>query len=160
MKKYILVLAFAALSASVEAWDGEGTIAAPYLIRNSADWAALAEAVSAGNVAQGTSFRLMGDINATAMVGIKGHPFSGSFDGGGHTITADITTTSGRAAPFGFINNASISHVKIAGSIHGGLHSAGLAGSVSGTGNTIRYAQEQEKTVIVIDPQTLETKII
>ena len=33
-------------------------------------------------------------------------------------------------------------------------------GKPSGTGNTIRYAQEQEKTVIVIDPQTLETKII
>lgn len=33
-------------------------------------------------------------------------------------------------------------------------------GKPSGTGNTIRYAQEQGKTVIVIDPQTLETKII
>ena len=33
-------------------------------------------------------------------------------------------------------------------------------GKPSGTGNTVRYAQEQEKTVIVIDPQTLETKII
>ena len=137
MKKYILVLAFAALSASVEAWDGEGTIAAPYLIRNSADWAALAEAVSAGNVAQGTSFRLMGDINATAMVGTSSHHFKGSFDGGGHTITADITTTSGRAAPFGYIENATISHVKIDGTIKGGLHTAGLAGSVSGTGNVI-----------------------
>ena len=33
-------------------------------------------------------------------------------------------------------------------------------GKPSGTGNTVRYAQEQGKTVIVIDPQTLETKII
>ena len=33
-------------------------------------------------------------------------------------------------------------------------------GKPSGTGNTVKYAQEQGKTVIVIDPQTLETKII
>ena len=33
-------------------------------------------------------------------------------------------------------------------------------GKPSGTGNTVRYTQEQGKTVIVIDPQTLETRII
>ena len=33
-------------------------------------------------------------------------------------------------------------------------------GKPSGTANTVKYAQEQGKTVIVIDPQTLETKII
>ena len=33
-------------------------------------------------------------------------------------------------------------------------------GKPSGTGNTVRYAQEQDKTVIVIDPQTIETRII
>ena len=33
-------------------------------------------------------------------------------------------------------------------------------GKPSGTGNTVKYAQEQGKTVFIIDPQTLETKII
>ena len=33
-------------------------------------------------------------------------------------------------------------------------------GKPSGTANTVKYAREQGKTVIVIDPQTLETKII
>ena len=33
-------------------------------------------------------------------------------------------------------------------------------GKPSGTGNTVKYAQEQGKTVFIIDPQTLETKIV
>ena len=73
-------------------WDGSGTATDPYQIRNSADWATLASEVSEGKVADGTAFRLMGDINATAMVGTSSHHFKGSFDGGGYTITADITT--------------------------------------------------------------------
>lgn len=33
-------------------------------------------------------------------------------------------------------------------------------GKPSGTGNTVRYAQEQGKTVFIINPETLETRII
>ena len=120
-------------TAPVWAWDGSGTTADPYQIRNSADWKTLATEVSAGNVADGTAFLLMGDISITDPVGTSDHKFSGAFDGGGHTITATLSAESGHTAPFAYVNNATISHLHVAGTIQGGLHTAGLCGSVTGT---------------------------
>lgn len=121
----------------VWAWDGAGTAADPYHIRNSADWATMATEVNAGHVADGTAFRLMGDISIKDPVGTSDHRFNGTFDGGGHTITATLSATSGRTAPFAYVNSATISHLHVKGTIRGGRHTSGITASVSGTGNTI-----------------------
>ena len=114
-------------------WDGLGTVTDPYQIRNSADWATLASEVSSGNVASGTAFKLMGDISISTAVGTSDHRFSGTFDGGGHTITANLSATSGLAAPFAYVTSATISHLHVEGTIQGGKHTAGLCGGVMGT---------------------------
>jgi hypothetical protein len=114
-------------------WDGSGTVTDPYQIRNSADWATLASEVSAGHVAAGTAFKLMGDISISTAVGTSDHRFSGTFDGGGHTITANLSATSGLAAPFAYVTSATISHLHVVGTIQGGKHTAGLCGGVMGT---------------------------
>ena len=115
------------------AWDGSGTSDDPYQIRNSADWVTLATEVAAGNVAAGTAFQLMGDISINTSVGTESNRFQGTFDGGGHTITANLSVTSGLTAPFAYVTSANISHLHVDGTIHGGPHTAGIAGGVMGT---------------------------
>lgn len=115
------------------AWDGSGTTANPYLIRNSADWQTLATEVAAGNVADGTAFKLLGDITIKTPVGTVDHRFTGVFDGDGHTITASLSVNSDLTAPFAYVTDATISHLHVDGAIQGGLHTAGIAGSVLGT---------------------------
>ena len=127
-----LVLLFAH-SVPAWAWDGSGTAADPYQIRNSSDWATLAVQVDSGHVADGTAFLLMGDISITAPVGTSEHRFNGTFDGGGHTITATLSAGNSFMAPFAYVNNATISHLNVTGTIQGGLHTAGLCGSIVGT---------------------------
>ena len=117
----------------VYAWDGLGTTANPYLIRNSADWQTLATEVAAGNVADGTAFKLLGDITIKTPVGTVDHRFTGVFDGDGHTITASLSVNSGLIAPFAYVTDATISHLHVDGAIRGGLHTAGIAGAVLGT---------------------------
>ena len=125
------------MAQGVRAWDGSGTVENPYQIRNSADWQTLAAEVSNGNVAVGTAFRLMGDISITTPVGTSDHRFSGIFDGGGHTITASLSVPSGRTAPFAYVEDATISHLHVDGTIQGGKHTAGITSSVTGTDNRI-----------------------
>ena len=117
----------------VYAWDGSGTTANPYLIRNSADWQTMATQVAAGNVTDGTAFKLLGDITIKTPVGTPDHRFTGVFDGDGHTITASLSANSGLIAPFAYVTDATISHLYVNGVIQGGLHTAGIAGSVLGT---------------------------
>ena len=125
------------MAQGVRAWDGSGTVENPYQIRNSADWQTLAAEVSNGNVAVGTAFRLMGDISITTPVGTSDHRFSGIFDGGGHTITASLSVPSGHTAPFAYVEDATISHLHVDGTIQGGKHTAGITSSVTGTDNRI-----------------------
>jgi hypothetical protein len=139
MKKsfYLFLSSMLLIVGQAKAWDGSGTEADPYLIRNSADWATLATETNAGNTPAGTFFKLTGDISASACVGTSGHPFMGSFDGGGHTVNATLTASTGVMAPFAYVKNASIGHVKVAGNITGGKHTAGLVGVADGGVNYI-----------------------
>ena len=111
-----------------------------FTINNNADWDTFVENVAKGTTYEGQLVKLNADvsISATDLVGTKVYPFKGIFDGGGHTITCTIDYTSYEsAAPFHNIYNATIMNVKVAGSITGANHCAGLVGNASGT-NTIR----------------------
>ncbi|MBQ4294943.1 MAG: hypothetical protein II755_05080, partial [Prevotella sp.] len=92
---------------------------------------------SSGQATDGAFYRLMGDIAVKKSVGTSSHPFKGTFDGGGHAITASLSTASGIAAPFAYISNATISHLKVGGLIQGGLYTAGVAGYVVGGTNVV-----------------------
>ena len=93
----------------------------------------LAAKVDSGKVADGTAFKLLGDITIKTPVGTAAHRFKGVFDGDGHTITASLSVNSGLTAPFAYVTDATISHLHVDGAIQGGLHTAGIAGSVLGT---------------------------
>lgn len=54
---------------TVRAWDGTGTAADPYLVKNDNDWIALATEVEAGTSHDGHFFKLATDIDITIGVG-------------------------------------------------------------------------------------------
>ena len=96
----------------------------------------------AGKVNSGASYltsivTLAADISISAMVGTAEHPFSGTFDGAGHTLTVSISSTEMCAAPFRHIDLATIKNLTVTGTVSSsGYHAAGLVGGCAHT-NTI-----------------------
>ena len=111
-----------------------------FTINDEEDWDTFVINVAKGTTYEGQLVKLNADVSISTgdMVGTADYPFKGIFDGGGHTITCTIDYTSYEsAAPFHNIYNATIMNVKVAGSITGANHCAGLVGNASGT-NSIR----------------------
>ncbi|MBQ9459572.1 MAG: hypothetical protein IJU66_06525 [Oscillospiraceae bacterium] len=130
-------------------------------IANDADWAAFAEAVNNGTSDySGKLVVLDGDVTARTPVGVQTtendkttvHAFKGTFDGGGHTLTAaiDEMVESGNeefpyiydgapqgTAPFRVIEGATVRNLKVAGEVKGGWHTAGVVGFSRGSNNLI-----------------------
>jgi len=120
---------------------GSGTEADPYLIRSTFEWDSFAKLVKEGTRFSDQFVKLENDITISTMVGEREeYPFSGTFLGGGHTLTADISNINskyGGIAPFFYIKDATIQNVKVAGTISSNsYHTAGLVGFADGT-NTI-----------------------
>ena len=109
---------------------------ADVIIKTAADWNAFAESVNGGNTYAGKTVRLMKDISVSTMVGTENHPFSGTFDGGGHTLNVTINASSTTyAAPFRTIGGGTvIKNLTVIGNVVGGNHCAGLVGHIEGSG--------------------------
>ena len=116
-------------------WSGSGTEADPYMINNTDEWQLLVDSVSAGNTYSGTFFRLGNDISVTTMVGISGKTFNGIFDGNGHTLTVNYTTTAEYCGPFCYTYGATIKNLRTTGTINtSNIRAGGVVGR-NGTGN-------------------------
>ena len=122
---------------------GTGTAGDPYTISNSDEWTNFAYNVNSGNNYTGKYVKLTNDISVTTPVGdhasdSDNKPFSGTFLGDGHTITAALAIDGKQGlAPFRCIDGATIRDLKVAGTIASNQnHTAGIAGFASGT-NTI-----------------------
>jgi hypothetical protein len=91
---------------------------ADLFIRTAADWNNFATNVNNGTESyQGKVVKLAADISVSTMVGDESHPFKGTFDGCGHTLTFNYTTDADNAAPFQWIKNAVIKNLKVIGEI-------------------------------------------
>ena len=122
---------------------GTGTAGDPYTISNSDEWINFVYNVNNGNSYNGKYVKLTSDISVTTPVGYRvsdsdNKPFSGTFLGGGNTITVTLDDDGNQGlAPFRYINGATIKDLKVAGTIASSqYHSAGVVGFASGT-NTI-----------------------
>ena len=115
--------------------SGAGTKENPWLINHTSDWNVLAQNVLNGNSYSGQYVKLMADIDIVRMVGANdSHPFSGTFLGDGHTITAAINGYNEGTAPFNCISGATIKNLTVAGTIASGQrHLSGLVGFAYGT---------------------------
>ncbi len=112
------------MSQSVLGWDGKGTSTEPYLIATSADWQQLATDVNGGMSFSGNVFRLAGDIDVGGVsVGNSNRtPFSGTFDGNGHTLTYNVgigdEVAAEACAPFRHVSEATFRHLNTTGIIN------------------------------------------
>ena len=112
------------------AWNGSGSSGDPYLIASTADWNTLATSTDEYS---DTFFKLTADITVTTM---RTKTFSGTFDGGGHSLTFNYTATGDNAAPFAYITGATIKNLRVAGTINtGSKFAAGIAAQTDGTTN-------------------------
>ena len=118
-------------------------------ISSKADWETFCNAVNSGTNYQGVTVRLMNDINeaVNTMCGAytsdsDKKPFSGTFDGQGHTLPIYVENQKRFAAPFKCVEGATIQNLRITGTIDGensgdGKLLAGLVGVSFGNTNII-----------------------
>lgn len=111
----------ATCTVNVYPWAGSGTADDPFQIQNVDDWNTLAANVTGGKTYSGIYFKMTDDIiGVTTRTGKNSvNPFSGTFDGQGHTMNLNIystTTADVTSAPFGAISGATIKNLHITGS--------------------------------------------
>ena len=82
----------------------------------------------------GKTVKLDADVSSSEMAGTSGHPFKGTFDGQGNTLTFNRTAAEHLSAPFHYINGATISNLHVGGTITGGTYESlgGLVGHSEG----------------------------
>ena len=116
-----------------------------WLITNAGDWNELSGNLETYN---GGSFKLTTDISVTTMVGSESVPFSGTFDGQGHTLTVNYIIQDKYSwedqgqAPFRYIQGANIKNLHVAGNITISdigvcIQAAGIAGLAQNSPCTI-----------------------
>ena len=145
-KTFLMTALFCAIFQGTWAWDGSGTQTDPYLINDNADWRELAQQVSNGNAFNGRFFEMTADIDAEGIsAGTDQRAFSGTFDGGGHTLTYDrggampdrFEYVDDYCAPFIRLDGATIRHLKVKGSIFSRhKFAAGIASLIDGSQTT------------------------
>ena len=124
--------------------QGAGTEESPYLISSADDWNTFVTNVNNGISFSGKVIKLTDDISVTTMAGSyqdddNYQPFSGTFDGGGYTLTINVSNQSRFAAPFKCVSGATIRNLHTTGTIDGTGNSDGklLAGLIGVSfGNT------------------------
>ena len=99
----------------------------------------------------GKTVKLGTSIESSEIAGKSGHPFKGTFDGQGNTLTFNLQASEGYSAPFHYINGATISNLHVQGTITGGTYESlgGLVGRAEGniTINNCRVSTEISTTV-------------
>ena len=88
-----------------------------YTIRSAEDWNDFAAAVESGKDFSQRTVNLVSDITVSTPVGSTNHPFTGTFDGNGHTLTFNSTASANYWAPFHYVKDATIKNLHVAGTI-------------------------------------------
>ena len=112
---------------------GSFTQADPYLIGSTDNWNDFVQNVGIGHTFNGQFVKLTANISVAAMAN---GTFSGTFDGDGKTINANISG-SGAMALFGSLNGGTIKNLKLTGSVSGDIHTAALLVSLGNGGTNI-----------------------
>ncbi len=102
-------------------------------LANASDWNHLAIDIANGWSNEGQTITMTGNFTATTMLS----NFSGTFDGGGHTLTLNLDAETSCVAPFSTIQNATIRDLIVEGNVSGARHSSGLVGGTVGGTNLI-----------------------
>ena len=108
-----------------------------YTIKTANGWNWFCYALNSGLAPDGFSgktVKLGTSVGSSEMAGTSGHPFKGTFDGQGNTLTFNLQASEGNSAPFHYTNGATISNLHVTGLIEGNDISplAGLVGKATG----------------------------
>lgn len=116
--------------------DSEGRM----ILRSAADWKTFAELVNGGQT--GTSAIMAADIDlgddSLVMAGTSAHPYAGTFDGNGHTLTFNPKDTLNEQyyAPFRYVGSTTIRKLHTQGHlVSHQKFTAGLIGRINDKGN-------------------------
>ena len=131
IRRFLFVIsAMLLMVQGASAWSGSGTSSGdPYLIASPADWETFA---TSNDDYSGKFFKLTADITVTTM---RTKTFSGTFDGGGNTLTFNYTATEEEVAPFRYITGATIKNLRVAGTINTGYKFAAGIVAISNGGS-------------------------
>ena len=125
-------------TATAKPFSGDGSADSPFQIGSDAEWERFGACLNAGGYYADKCYKLTGNISASTMVGTNVHPFCGTLDGDGKTLSVNISSSDQGAAPFNCISGATIKRLNVGGSVTGNnYHSAGLVGIICGGTNTI-----------------------
>ena len=120
---------------------GDGTEGNPYLIENSAKWECFATNLNEGMTDYTGKYVKLSDqfdcsaSPVTISAGNSQHPFKGIFLGNNRTLTVNISGSDKNQAPFGYIENATIRDLTVAGTISCSLEGDGTNGGFAGINN-------------------------
>ena len=120
---------------------GDGSQANPYLIENSAMWECFATNLNEGMTDYTGKYVKLSDqfdcsgSPVTISAGNHDHPFKGIFLGNNRTLTVNIGGGDKNRAPFGYIENATIRDLTVAGTISCSLEGDGTNGGFAGVNN-------------------------
>jgi len=107
-----------------------------YLLGCVWDWKEFAEIVNSGTNNTANA-KMTADIDLgddQTMIGTESVPYKGTFDGQGHTLTVNWTTTGNYCAPFPYINGATFKNLHVTGTINTSHRfTGGLIGKSLGT---------------------------
>ena len=108
-----------------------------FTIKNDNGWGYFCFAVNCGMAPDGFSgktVKLTANVKSSEMAGTSGHPFKGTFDGKGYTLTFNHDAAEHYCAPFRYTDGATISNLHVEGTITGGDNSSmgGLVGYAKG----------------------------
>ena len=110
------------------------TTDADLIIRTAKDWDAFVASMNDGNEYSGVNVLLTADITVSTPAAPKNHPFRGTFNGNGYTLTFNSTTQDQYWAPFRYAAGATFVNVHTAGTINvRHNYASGLVGHPSST---------------------------
>lgn len=143
----LLVLTLLCSSSVMAQFSGAGTESDPYLLSSDQDLQYLANSVNAGNTFSGKFFLQTADINLvesqifsdgfTPIGGFDGNrPFSGTYDGGGHSISKMVINGVGKLAMFSNLQNGCIKNLNLENVNFSANGASNISGLVAVAGNS------------------------
>ena len=122
-----------------------------FVIGSAADWDTFCQKVADAKGASRIDAVLAADITITKPVGDRySSPYSGFFEGNGHTLNVNISSGDG-AAPFRNAKDYIIQNLRVTGSVNGGRYASGLVGYIYGSNNTITNCRVSAKVTTTGD---------
>ncbi|MBQ9339666.1 MAG: hypothetical protein IJS13_04955 [Paludibacteraceae bacterium] len=116
------------LSSPIGQWKDIKPFVIP--IHTADDWNAFCDSVEAGGI-KAVHARLYNDITVSRIAGGLNKPYSGVFDGNGHTITASINYDEDYVGLFRNVKDATFRNLHVAGNITcSAMYASGLVGKV------------------------------